>query len=213
MNRLLSLIGLLLILSACGVEPIPTRTYTIGDPLLSEDFSNSFGWEQYDQSGARLQMIDGVYRVQAQTEGAFAWGLKAQNFTDTVIEARVSVNSADTGNGYGLMCRASPSSTGEGYYFLVGTDGTYTIRVGDDQQVEALVAWAHTDRLDRTIGAQNVLRAVCVADYLALYVNGWFVAEARDDRYRSGYAGIAYATARNESILVEFDDFRVWEAD
>lgn len=41
----------------------------------------------------------------------------------------------------------------------------------------------------------------------------FFVAEARDDRYRSGYAGIAYATQRGESIVVEFDDFRVWEAD
>lgn len=140
MKRLLSLAFLLLSVSACGVEPIPTRAYTIGAPLLTEDFSHAFGWEQYDQPGARLQMIDGVYRVEAQTEGAFAWGLKAQSFTDTVIEVRVSVNSADTGNGYGLMCRANPSSTGEGYYFLVGTDGTYTIRV---VKISKLRRWSH----------------------------------------------------------------------
>ena len=57
------------------------------------------------------------------------------------------------------------------------------------------------------------MRVVCIDDYLALWVNGKFVAEARDRRADTGAVGMAavmnYAGRR---LAVAYDDLKVWSA-
>ncbi len=196
-------------LAACAPAPLP-ETYTLGALLLEEDFSQGYGWKTYDAAGVYLNVEDGVYRGEA-AGGAYVWGINAEAHTDAVLEVDAELLSAGSGNGYGLVCRANTGNNGDGYYFLIGGDGTYTIRRGRGDAVEDLVAWERHSAI-RQGQAQNRLRAVCVGDYLAFYVNGEFVAQTRDDRYQRGFAGAAFVAPRGESIQVEFDNLRVWAA-
>ena len=65
--------------------------------------------------------------------------------------------------------------------------------------------WTRTDAIQQGRGI-NRIRIVCVDDYLALYVNGQFVAEARDSLFASGYAGLTAAVPEGGEVDVRFDD-------
>lgn len=202
-------IALLATLVACSARP--NTLYVLGDLLLEEDFDRSSAWEWYLDPSRSIDMRvqDGVYRAQAGA-GTLMWTLNAQMHTDVVIQVDTQRVSGDVVNAHGLMCRASPSGNGNGYYFLISADGAYTIRRGAGDQVTALVPWRTSRALNRG-QVINRLRIVCIGDYLALYVNGEFVAEARDNRYHTGVAGLAVA-APNSPIEVTFDRVLVWEA-
>ncbi|MFQ3566008.1 MAG: hypothetical protein SNJ59_03325 [Aggregatilineales bacterium] len=202
-------IALLAALVACSARP--TAQYVLGDLLLEEDFDRASAWEWYRDPSRSIDMRvqDGVYRAQAGA-GTLMWALNAQMHTDVVIQVDTQRVSGDVINAHGLMCRASPSGNGNGYYFLISADGAYTIRRGAGDQVTPLVPWQTSRALNRG-QVINRLRVVCIGDYLALYVNGEFVAEARDNRYHTGVAGLAVA-APNSPIEVTFDRVIIWSA-
>ena len=74
--------------------------------------------------------------------------------------------------------------SGRGYYFLISGDGHYTIRWSNGRSLDDIIPVGYSDAIQRDAG--NRLRAVCIGDYLALWINDVFVAEARDGRGRAG---------------------------
>lgn len=199
----------LLILTACA--PSPTVQFRFGETLLREDFSDTAAWERYVNAEQRVafEIVDNVFRARAWDRG-ISWALNETVHQDVVIEVETTQLSDYRDNAYGLMCRASPTNNGNGYYFLISGDGYAAIRRGAADEITALVSWRKTSavRQDRSI---NRLRVVCLGNYLALYVNGEFVAETADSRYRTGYAGLSAAVTDGE-VEVWFDDLTIWEA-
>ena len=204
------LVGMIaLVVAACGAEP--TQRFALGEVLIEEDFSEQFAWERYANEEQRVvfQVEDGVYRTRAW-DGGFMWAIKLPSYSDTVIEVETTQLSDYRMNAYGVMCRASPTANGDGYYFLISGDGHYTIRRGATDNIRALIpfTFSRAIRQDRGI---NRIRAVCIGDYLALYVNGEFVAETRDSYFSSGYTGLSAAVVDEGEVDIAFDDLTVWE--
>lgn len=196
------------LLAACDASP--SRDVLLGEIVLRDEFNDDLGWRTYDSPGLRLQVENGKYRGEMDG-GVYVWGIKTEMYEDVVLEIEAEQVSAGTENGYGLVCRADPGNDGDGYYFLVSGDGAYSIRRGRDQEVKYLVAWQRSDAVYQG-SALNEIRAVCIGDYLAMYVNGQFVAEAWDSLYTRGYAGVAFTSTQNTPVIVEFDNLTVWEA-
>lgn len=199
----------MLVLASCSDSP--SVQITLGDVLLREDFSNETAWESYSNTQQRIDfgIADGVYRARAADE-TIMWALNETLHEDIVIEAEATQVSDYRDNAYGLMCRASPTNNGNGYYFLISGDGQFTIRRGSTDQIRAMIPWRPSNAIRQDKGI-NRIRIICVGDYLALYVNEEFVAEVRDDLYRSGYAGLSAAVTKGE-VDVEFDDLTIWSA-
>ncbi len=202
------LIILSLILIGCGG---PSAKYTTGDVLLSEDFNNVKAWEYYvdETEGHYLEVADGVYRIRTGDNG-YVWGLNDQNHTDVVIEVTAKQLTEHENNAYGIMCRADTSNNGDGYYFMVSGDGFFTIAKGEGDNVNPVVDWESNSAVN-TGAAANTLRAVCIGDYLAMYVNDKFVADAHDATYSSGYAGFAATAFEGGDITVTFDNLTISE--
>lgn len=199
-----------LALAGCGAQP--TERFALGDTLMQEDFSSSFAWEEYVNLEQKVdfQLEDGMYRARAW-DGGFMWAIKLPAHTDVVIEVETTQLS-DYGNvAYGVMCRAAPTNNSDGYYFLIGGDGYYTIRRGSTDHIGALIPFTYSNTIRRGRSV-NRIRAVCIGDYLALYVNGEFVAETRDDYFSRGYTGLAAGVVEGGDVDVAFDDLTVWEA-
>lgn len=194
----------------CGCQAQPSERYALGEVLLEESFSESFAWENYVNADQHVdfRVLDGVYRTRVSDTG-FIWGLNAQSHRDAVIEVESTQLSDFRNNAYGVMCRAATSNNGDGYYFLISGDGMYSIRRGAVDQIAPLIEWRHTPAV-RQGQAINRIRAVCIGDYLALYVNDQFVAETRDSRYTEGFAGLSAAVAEGGSVDVAFDDLTIW---
>lgn len=102
-------------------------------------------------------------------------------------------------------------ANGDGYLFLIQGSGSYTILRARGRNITPLVNWTASDLVNRGPG-RNQLRAVCLGDYLALYINGEFAADATDSTYTSGQVGLAASAANRLGVQVEFDDLVVHEA-
>lgn len=195
------------------LAPRPTEQVALGDVLLRESFDQPYAWERYanDQLGVDFRVEQGVYRAFAR-EGGFMWGLNSTIHTDVVIQVDTEQLSTAKNNAYGVMCRASPSDNGDGYYFLISGDGYFTLRSGARGSVGALIEWTETGAIQQGQSI-NRIRAVCIGDYLALYVNGEFVGETRDTRYTRGYAGLVAAIPEGEGeVDIAFDALTIWSA-
>ena len=217
-NRILLIMllaSLIFVTAACSTA---STDYVLGDTLLQEDFSEASAWENFTAEDVVLQVSDGIY--QAQTgPGGYTWGLNETEHTDVVIEVTANQTSVYENNAYGVMCRADPSNNGDGYYFLVSGDGFYSIRKGEAESVSPLVDWTSHSTVN-TGQARNTIRAVCIGNYLALYVNDRFLAEAEDSSYSIGYAGLSVAAFTDESATnvgpanadITFDNLTIWAA-
>lgn len=102
-------------------------------------------------------------------------------------------------------------NNGDGYLFLVEGTGRFAIMRARGRNVTALVDWTSSDAI-RKAPAQNSIRAVCMGNYLALYVNGQFMADATDDTYNEGQVGLVGASASRLGLTVDFDNLTVSEA-
>lgn len=203
---------LLMSLLPAGCVAPASLPYTLGEILLDESFDAPSTWSEYDaaERGITLRVEGGVYRGTIKG-GAYYYGLHTEFYTDVAIEATVQVMQDSRSNGFGVMCRADPAQDGDGYYFLIGTDGSYTIRRGAGREVEPLISWTRSSKINRGIG-RNKIRAVCIGPYLALYVNDTFIDSTTDDRYSRGVAGVALVATGEDELSVEYENMLVWEA-
>jgi hypothetical protein len=206
---------LMLLLAGCsGGLPAaqPTHKLEAGAPLLEATFDTPGDWTTYTIEAGSVHIMEGGYRIQARQPN-LVFGLHHRQAANVIIEAEAYVLSDYRQGMYGVLCRAS--SDGHGYYFLISADGNFSIRRIGSRQDDALVEWQGSPAI-HTGKRLNRIRAVCLDDYLALYVNGTFVAEAWDTRYQDGYIGVTAGLPRqagmNNLTDVAFDTVRVWEA-
>lgn len=211
MNRSITLVFTLLLgLTACQAQP--DARFIRGELLLNETFETNLGWDDRAQDGVVIGIESGAYRMRADVNQYVRGFDRRQRYENVVIEVQAVQFSAVETNAYGLVCRGSTTDGREdGYYFLVGGDGSYSIRVGRNGDVERLVAWARSGAVNDG-AALNTIRAVCVDDYLALYVNGTFVADVRDRTYQRGAVGFALAAKAGTVVEVAFDNLNVFTA-
>jgi hypothetical protein len=220
MNRivsalLLTVTALVLFTSVAMVSADPFTTLLVPElglmsvtSVYEEPFDRVDAWENYASStGVALGVEQGVYRAYAPNPG-YVWGLNAETHDDVVLEVDVTPMTIFGGNGAGVMCRADVSNNGNGYYFMITNDGYYSIRAGNDAGIAALVDWQRSDAI-RTGIDTNTIRAVCVGDMLAMYVNDQFVAAVHDRTYTTGLAGMAISGGSTAADTV-FDNMTLY---
>ena len=100
---------------------------------------------------------------------------------------------------------------GDGYMFLIRGDGNYAIMRARGRNLTPLVDWTASDLINQGPG-RNELRAVCMGDYFALFINGEFVGDATDTTYETGQVGLAASAYNRLGVRIEFDDLVVHEA-
>ena len=97
---------------------------------------------------------------------------------------------------------------GDGYLFLVGSNGTAGIFRARGRDIVPLRDWQPNAAVRRG-QAENHLRAICSGNYLAFYVNETLVAEATDDAWQTGQVGLAASAATRLGTNVYFDNLSV----
>lgn len=180
--------------------------------LLVDEFTTGEQWRQYGDGGDLFLGIRGG-RYQIDFRGRqYVWSQRDGDFADLVIEAEATQVSDYDHNAYGLACRLDAGNRGRGYFFLISGDGYASIRWSNGRSLEPIVSAAPSRHIRRG-AATNRLRVVCVDDYLALWVNGEFVADARDGRAAQGAVGLAgVMNYEGKQLTVEFDNLRIWRA-
>jgi hypothetical protein len=211
MDRIIALVFTLYLgLAACQAQP--EVRFTRGNLLLNETFETNLGWDDRAQDGVVIGVEAGAYRMRADVNQYVRGFDRRQRYENVIVEVQVVQLSAAETNAYGVVCRGSTTDGREdGYYFLVGGDGSYSIRIGRNGDVERLVAWARSGAVNEG-AALNTIRAVCMNDYLALYVNDEFAADVRDRTYQRGAVGFTLAAEAGTVAEVAFDNLNVFTA-
>ncbi|MGJ3239595.1 MAG: hypothetical protein ACFE0Q_12875 [Anaerolineae bacterium] len=227
MRRLLLTIliicGLSLTVSAQDDYPedlLETGEISLIDPelLLEIEFDDEGDWEFYedDTGSVGVDEDDEVYLIAQEynEERAYLWGQDDRIFGNVVIRVETEQLSREEDNGYGVMCRADPANSGDGYLFMISGDGYASIFINsEDTGIEAIYQWEQTDAINQGRD-DNELVVVCVDNYLALYVNDELVAEVEDDTFAEGVLAFAASIfVEDEDVEVAFDNLQVWEVE
>lgn len=179
--------------------------------VLVEGFDQQSAWESYDSvTGAQLGVENGIYRIFNASPG-YVWGLNSQAYADTVVEVQATPLTSFQDIGSGVMCRADASNNGDGYYFMINPNGHYSIRIGRGNEVAPLIDWSPSPAVHSGID-HNTIRAVCLGNQLAMYVNDQLVASVEDNTYSSGYTGLT-AAASNFGVDISFDNLKLYAID
>src|SRR5690606_8424045 len=102
--------------------------------------------------------------------------------TEDATEASASEDEATSE----APAEATPElANGDGYLFLIQGTGSFAILRARGRDITPLVNWTPSALIQQG-AARNELRAVCMGDYLALYINGEFAGDATDSTYSRG---------------------------
>ena len=181
--------------------------------LMVEDRFDAAGdWLTYaSDDGLRMAVERGAYRIRL-TQRKYSWTQLPMRYGDSVVEAEVALLAGGEAGYAGLACRLDPGNSGRGYYFLISGDGYLSLRWSNGRSLDNIVP-ARFSAAIKQGNAVNRVRAVCIGDYLALWINGEFIAEARDHRADSGTVGLAAVLNRDGATMeAAFDDLKIWRA-
>ena len=190
----------------------PAVGYRYLDLLVEDGFDSGGHWRSYaDGPDLFLGAMDGKYLIDFVGR-KYVWAQSEDQAADIVIEAEATQLADFDHNAFGLACRLDSGNRGRGYYFLISGDGYASIRWSDGRSLRAIAAAAPAAAVNAG-KTRNLLRVVCIQDYLALWVNGELVAEARDRRATEGAAGmVGVMNYEGRRLKVAFDNLKVWRA-
>jgi len=209
------IVFMLIALGACSPRPEggPTRSVYTGDRRTAYYFEQgTTTWDVFtlDNDSALFRINEGGLEGAVVANRGYIWSLNHETQDNVIINATVRQTQGAFGNGFGVICRADEN--GNGYYFLIASTGEFTISVGtsDRSDLFQLVPWQRSSAIKQGF-VTNEIRAVCVDDYLAMFVNDVFVGETQDDEFTEGQLGVAVG-AVGQTAWVRFDDILIRDA-
>jgi len=185
--------------------PMPTPFAPAGAVLLSDDFSSKSGWFISESDRFILEFVEDGYRVFVMTKNNPVWSTRTKIFEDVRLEVDAVQTKGPVDGYFGLICRQVDNTN---YYLLVvSMDGTFGIAKVEDGEIRYLSFTNEYPDLLKFTG--NRLRADCIGDNLALYVNDTKVLEANDGEYSSGGVGVVAGNRSTSGTDILFDNFIV----
>jgi len=167
-----------LLTSACQLNtPAPNQP---GEPLFADDFSNpAGGWERFSSAEGTMDYDGSGYRFLVNGLQTNFWSTPGKSFGDVRVEVDVAKVGGPDENRIGLLCRFTE---GNYYFFMVSSDGYYTI----GKYISAKVTQLGQGQMQfsnavHTGLAVNHLRVDCVGSVITFTINGNLVAQAQDD--------------------------------
>lgn len=194
---------------ACQAVVSDGATSTPSNVLFQDDFSNNTsGWDRISTAEGITDYADGFYRIFVNIVDSDIWANPGLDFTDVRLEVDASKVAGDDNNVFGLICRYQDN---DNFYFLVASsDGYYGIGKlkGGVQKLVGMESMPPIDNINPG-SALNHLRADCIGNRLALYVNGKKAGEQTDSDFPSGDVGLFAGAFDQAGTDIHFDNFSV----
>jgi hypothetical protein len=189
-------------------EEVPEEE--LWDIVLEDDFEDpESGWERYRQFDGILDYEEGGYRMMVAAPDSLFWVNANLEYSDVRVEVDAKVIGGPVTNRYGVLCRLNEDF--EYYFFLIGSDGAYSIGKQTDGEVEYLVQSKDpSEAIKGDVEAYNHIRADCEGDMLSLIVNDELLLEVQDSDLTSGDVGLVVGTLIEGEVDVYFDAIEVF---
>lgn len=183
-----------------------------GGVLYQDDFRNpQSGWGMLlDGNAGVAGYSNEAYHIYVKSPNVNLWAHPGLDFKDVQVEADTLTFNGPTENRMGLVCRMQDDANF--YYFVISDDGYYAIGKVKDGEWSLL----ETDEMRPheailTGRHSNHLRADCIENLFALYVNDQLVGSAADDDFIHGDVGVLAGSFNTPGVDVYFDNFMVYK--
>lgn len=211
---------ILLLLVACSLSndisgptvepPVPAS----GSVLFQDDFSSPLsGWDHVSSPGGVMDYDSGVYRFLINASHFNYWSTPENQYADTRVEVDTAKLEGPDSNRAGIICRyQTVNGNPNFYFFVISSDGYYA--VGRTNGLESVLLGQDQMAMNtdvKTGMAINHLRADCIGDTLAFYVNGFPVSQVNDATLTSGEVGLMAGTFDEGYVDIIFDQFIVMQ--
>jgi serine/threonine protein kinase len=179
----------------------------LNDPL--QDNSQNVDWQTgANQNNATCAFVGGAYQSSQPLDGDFhACIALATDFSNFVYEVQMTIVSGYSG---GIIFRASQGNS-TFYYFRVGQDGSYDLRVYVDALINHshLLASGSSSAIHTGYNQANLIAVVARGGSLEFYANHHLIISVNDSTYSHGQIGVV---AYNQGGLatVVYNNARVW---
>jgi len=159
--------------------PPPTPVEVPPDALYYDDFSDpTSGWDRIDEQRIFANYIDNAYRIWIDNGNTSYWYSTEETFGPAVLETSVTLQGGPDVNRFGVHCGFDGDGSWEMIQFLLDGQGRYGILWVDPQAIdETREIYLGAEGMQPSpavnpAGERNLLRAVCGADSVSLWVNG-----------------------------------------
>jgi hypothetical protein len=217
---LIILVTLLLASLACqfaptsAPEPVsstaPSRlNYLVGNVLFQDNFSDSSsGWDRLTEASGEANYAGGFYRIYVNKKNTDIWATPGLFFIDVRIDVDATKVGGSDDNNLGVLCRFQNNKNF--YELIVSSDGYYSLlKVKDGKQIPLVKDGMQPSEKIRQGGKLNHLRADCIGDSLALFVNGEKIVEVIDTDFATGDVGLIAGAYNTPGTDIRFDNFVV----
>lgn len=189
---------------------------SLGTPTYSNSLANgtAFGIDAsgYDDGNTRIVMSDGAMLMTSiPTSGWRGWRLTDRKMSNFYLEGTFIPQTCAGKDQYGLVFRAPDYATGEGYFFGVTCDGSYSLFMSDGNKYQPIINWAVSDKINKGSNQTNRLGVLAEGDSISLYINGQKVQEITDSTYDTATKVGAFISALSTpGFTVKLDQFNMW---
>ncbi len=191
--------------------PVAVTPWPTGKVLLQDDFSDpDSGWPSSSSEDSVVGYRNGQYRIDVKSPNWETWAYAGEDFGDVIVEVDITKVRGDDTSDFGVLCRYQDKD--HAYQFAIGADGYYQIfrwEPGDEKMLLGDGEWLSSKAI-RQGNATNHLRAECVGNTLALYVNGTLIGVVHDDAYTHGDIALAVGTYDHGGTDIRFDNLVVY---
>jgi len=190
------------------VTEVPTATpEPVFQQVYQDDFTSMHAWKAGKDTSESFHFSNGGYVISSDVPNEIVWSVRTDSYNDVRIDVTASKVTGPLDGYYGVVCRFS---NGGNYYVLaIGSDGWYGIGLKKSSLLHFLTEGVDTKNI---LGgnAKNKIRAYCVGDRLALYVNDVFIAQVKDSTFAGGATGMAVGTHQIAGYSALFDDYALY---
>ena len=204
LKRLFVLLSLLL-LAACSGQ-------------YRETFDSRLDWAVNGNNGVSGRVEEGEFLLSVDFPGSMFWTTAGRrNLANGVYEVEGQVISGSSETAYGLVFRAEDSARNF-YYFLVSSDGYYSIggcmeECVDNQFIPiAPEMWILTDTITPNANDRHTLRVEADGSVLAYFIDGVEIGRFTDTTLAAGDIGLFVQTF-DSGATVAFDNLTFTPSD
>src|SRR5258706_9842239 len=153
----LCLLLMVMLLTSCGGLEDSARTPLIGFGDIEAEYhfdTAQSSWDTFSlpDDAAFFAVTDGALTGSVVGDRGYIWSLNQPQYSNTSIKATLQQTRGNTGNGFGMMCRADKD--GNGYYFVVPSGGQFAILKAEPGMADPiqLVKWQSSGAVKKDDG-------------------------------------------------------------
>jgi hypothetical protein len=179
--------------------------------IYSDDFSNpASGWKRSSTEASAFSYRDGRYYIDVLVPDKVvsAYIPTGQNFGDFIVEVEAYIDEFPDDGEYGLDIR-DVKDTGDFYRLVLSGERSFTFFKYIDNNWTSLTEWTKSSAIKASPG-KNMIKISALGDTFTFYVNGKKLGDCIDNSLLHGEISLFAETRENSTVIVGFDNLKVW---